>query len=127
MANWKQLLKQVLLADGNIDSQETALLKAEILADGVVDNEEVDFLFRLRNEAKQVSPEFTTFFFSALSSNILADGAIDAEEAARLRKILFADGIIDDDEKVFLNSLKASAKKTSPEFEALYAECIGKR
>ena len=124
MADWKKLLKDVLLADGAIDADETALLKAELLADEVIDEEEVDFLVDLRNSAKECSVEFTAFFFEALASNILEDGVVDAEEAGKLRKILYADGVIDAEEKTFLNILKSKAKSLSPEFDALYADCM---
>lgn len=124
MADWQKLLKDVLLADGAIDAEETALLKAELLADGVIDNEEVDFLVCLRNNASECSDEFTAFFFEALASNILEDGVVDAGEAARIREILFADGVIDEDEKEFLSLLKSKAKSLSPEFEVLYNECM---
>lgn len=124
MADWKKVLSDVLLADGVIDADEVKYLKDEILDDGVVDNEEVDFLVSLRNNAKELSPEFEGFFFSALESNILEDGVIDADEAVKLRAILFADGVIDDNEKAFLNSLKSKAKGTCPEFDALFGECM---
>ena len=124
MADWKMLLKKVLLADGVIDTAEAKIIKKEIMADGVVDSEEVDFLVDLRNGAKSCSSEYTKFFFAALSSNLLEDGVIDAAEAKKLRKILFADGVIDADEKKFLKALKKGAKKTSPEFEKLYADCM---
>ena len=124
MADWKALLQKVLLADGAIDTAEAKLIKKEIMADGVVENDEVDFLVELRNKARECSPEFNKFFFAALSSNLLADGVIDAGEAKKLRKILFADGVIDDNEKKFLKTLKKSAKKTCPEFDKLFADCI---
>ncbi len=124
MADWKKLLKDVLLADGTIDAEETELLKTELWADGIVDDEEVDFLIDLRNNAKECSGEFTSFFFDALASNILEDGVVDAVEASKLREILYADGIIDADEKAFLGVLKSKAKSISPEFDALYAECM---
>ena len=124
MANWKKLLKDVLLADGLIDADETKLLKAELWADDVIDEEEVDFLVDLRNSAKECSTEFTTFFFEALASNILEDGVVDADEAAKLREILYADGVIDSDEKAFLDVLKTKAKTLSPEFDVLYADCM---
>ena len=125
MADWKKLLKTVLLADGTIDAAETKLIKAEIMADGVVDAKEIEFLVDLRNSAKENSPEFEKFFFSALTSNILADGVIDKKEAKQLRTIIFADGKIDKGEKAFLKALKAKAKSVCPEFETLYKECIG--
>jgi hypothetical protein len=59
MADWKKLLKQVLLADGIIDSEETTLLRQEILADGVIDEREKKFLKEIKVEAKQISPEFS--------------------------------------------------------------------
>ena len=124
MADWKELLQEVLLADGAIDSGETALLKKELLADGKIDSEEVDFLVDLRNKAKTLCPEFTKFFFEALKSNILEDGVVDDDEAERLRKILYADGVIDADEKKFLADLKNGAKKVSPKFDKLYNECM---
>jgi len=123
MADWKTLLKKVLLADGAIDTAETAILKKEILADGVVDDEEIDFLVGLRNAAKSTCPEFGRFFFSALKSNLLADGVIDATEVTKLRKILFADGVVDDAERRFMKDLKKSAKSVAPTFDKLLADC----
>lgn len=124
MADWKKLLTQVLLEDGQIDKAEAKLLKREILADGQVDKEELNFLVNLRNKAKSTSPEFDVFFFDAMKSNILADGIIDSRETAKLREILFADGRIDDNEKKFLKQLKKGAKKTCPAFEKLFVECV---
>lgn len=124
MADWKKLLKEVLLSDGVIDAEETKLIEAELMDDGFIDEEELDFITELRNEASGCSSEFTKFFFTALASKILEDGAIDTDEATKLREILFADGVIDSDEKAFLLNLKSKAKSTSPEFEALYAECM---
>jgi hypothetical protein len=40
--------------------------------------------------------------------------------------MLFADRKIDDNEKKFLTRLKKSAKKTSPEFDQLYQECLAR-
>jgi hypothetical protein len=54
----------------------------------------------------------------------LADGKIDAEESAWLRRMLFADGKIDDHERKFLHELKGEAKQTGPEFDALFHECM---
>lgn len=125
MADWKKLLKDVLLADGTVDAAETKIIKAEIMADGVVDAKEVDFLVDLRNSAKGNSPEFEKFFFAALTSNILADGVVDKKETKKIRAILFADGKIDREEKAFLKALKAKAKSVCPEFDALYKECVG--
>ncbi len=124
MADWKKLLKDVLLADGTIDNSETELLKKELLADTIIDDDEIDFLIQLRKEAKSVSSDFEEFFFLALKKNILADGVIDEEEVKRLREIIFADGTVDALEKKILQDLKKEAKKVAPEFDALISECI---
>jgi uncharacterized tellurite resistance protein B-like protein len=124
MADWKSLLKDVLLADGAIDIGEAKLLRREILADGKVDRQEMAFLAELRAGARFVCPEFTRFFFAALESNILEDGEISAAEVKMLRAILFADGQIDADEKAFLRRLRRRAKDAHPSFEALCKECL---
>lgn len=126
MADWKLLLKKVLLADGVIDAEETKILKKEIYADDLVDEEEVNFLTDLRNSAKKPGPEFEKFFFEALKKNILADGVVDANEAKKLREIIFADKVVDENEKKFLKALKKEAKKVSPEFDLLLQECLKK-
>ena len=124
MADWKSLLREALLADGTIDAHETAVLKREILADGVVDREEVEFLSSLRNSARELCPEFTAFFFEALKLHLLADGVLDEEEGELVRKIIFADGVIDDSERAFLAELKREAKSISPEFEKMSNEAL---
>src|SRR5262245_28026112 len=95
-------LKARVLEDGAIDEAEVALMRLELYADGQIDRDEVEFLIAVRNEAKSACPAFDAFFFEALTKNVLGDGSIDADEAAWLRKALFADGKIDDGEKQFL-------------------------
>lgn len=121
MANWKELLVKLVLADGDIDVAETTLLRQEIMADGVVDSEELELLIEIRNGAKSSCPEFSALFFDALKSNILADGKIDRDEVDLLRRVILADGIVDQDERQFLNELKAAATETCAEFEGLLA------
>lgn len=65
MADWKKLLKAVLLVDGNLDAAETALIKKSFLADGAVDKEEADFLDDLKKSAKSTCKEFDEFVLSA--------------------------------------------------------------
>jgi uncharacterized tellurite resistance protein B-like protein len=125
MADFKQLAKKLLLADGKIDEQEVKILRKELYADGVIDKKEVEFLIELRNAAKKVAPAFTRFFFKAIKDNVLQDGQIDAAEARWLRTMLYADGKIDADEKKFMKELKREAKKVSSQFETLYEECMG--
>jgi len=116
-------LKTRFLADGVIDDEEVKQLRAELYADGKIDREEVELLIGLRNEAKQVAPSFDQLYIEAIKSNVLADGDLDADEAAWLRKAVFADGKVDETEKKLLKELKAGAKQVSPEFQKLFDEC----
>jgi uncharacterized tellurite resistance protein B-like protein len=119
MADWKKLAKDLILADGYIEEKETEIIRRELLADGVINKSEAEFLVDLRNSAPKAVAKFHAFVFEVVKKAILADGDISATEAAWLQKFIFADGKVDDAEKAFLKDLKASAKKTSPEFDAL--------
>jgi uncharacterized membrane protein YebE (DUF533 family) len=132
MADFRKLSIAALLADGKIDDAEVKVIKKELYADGHIDRKEVEFLIELRNAAQKkakggaLSSAFENLFFKAIQDNVLEDGVISGKEAAWLRKMLFADGKIDDGEKKFLKKLKASATKTAPAFDALYEECMAK-
>ena len=132
MADWRKLAVDAILADGKIDDAEIKILRKHLYEDGKIDRKEVEFLIELRNLAQKkagaepVNPKFETFFFKAISENVLEDGRIDGAEANWLRKMLFADGKIDAGEKRFMQNLKRSAKATSPAFDRLYADTVGK-
>lgn len=135
MADWRKLAKAALLADGKIDDVEVKILRKELFADGKIDADEVKFLIDLRNTAQkkaqagnqEMNPKFEALFFKAIEANVLRDGKIDAAEARWLRGMLFADGKIDANEKKFLARIKKGAKKTSPEFDKLYEQCMAKK
>jgi hypothetical protein len=131
MADWRKLAMAAILADGKIDDAEVKILRKELFGDKKIDDDERDFLIALRNAAQkkayrgQLRPSFEKFFFEAIENNVLADGVIDADEARWLTKLIFADKKVDDNEKKFLERLKKGAKRTSPEFDALCAKCLG--
>ena len=125
MADWKKLAKAVILADGYIERKEVDIIKREILADGVVSKSEAEFLIDLRKSAPKAVVEFHQFVFEVVKKAILADGAISKEETTWLEKFITADGKVDAEEKAFLADLKASAKSTSPEFDALCKKYAG--
>ena len=89
----------------------------------MISKSEAEFLIDLRKCASKAVAEFHQFVFEVVKKAILADGVISADEARWLEKFIFADGKVDDMEKVFLRDLKASAKKTSAEFDALLKKC----
>jgi hypothetical protein len=57
-----QALKDHLLADGTVGAKETAWLRDALFADGKVDDRRKKFLRELKGEAREVSPEFQSFF-----------------------------------------------------------------
>src|SRR5687768_12324017 len=99
MADWKKVSKRALLSDGRIDLKETTIIREEIFADERVDKSELEFLFALRKDAESCVQAFTELFFTAVKKHILADGAITATEAKWLRKMIFQDGSIDEEER----------------------------
>lgn len=123
MADWRKLSKAMTLADGRIDTKETAILRAELFADGKIDKSELEFLADLRNSAKSCVRDFIDLFIDGVKAHVLADGDISATEANWLRKAIFADTKVDEDEKRLLTELRAGAKKTSPEFDKLCQDC----
>lgn len=119
MADWKKMARTLILADGYIEEKETDIIRKEIMADGVVSKSEAEFLIDLRKSAPKAVQKFHEFVFEVIEKAILADGNISVDEAKWLEKFLLADGKVDDMEKAFLKRLKAGAKKTSAEFDAL--------
>ena len=124
MANWRNLCKTALLGDGQIDEREVNLIRKEFFADGRIDRSELEFLLEVRREAKAMVPSFQKLLFEAIRNVILRDGTIDASETAWLRSWIFADGKVDADEKHWLKELNLLANKVSPEFMALYIQCM---
>ena len=124
MAEWKKVARRALLSDGRIDLKETAIIREEIFADDRVDKSELEFLFSLRKGAESVVAAFNELFFLAVKKHMLADGVISAAEAKWLRKMIFADGQIDEDEKKLMETLKHEARDVAPEFQKLYDECM---
>jgi hypothetical protein len=113
------------LAHGVIDERETEIIKKEILANGVVTKEEAEFLLDLRKHAKAAVPSFHRFVFEVFKHAILEDGYINPDEAKWLKLFVLIDGKVDVMERDFLLDLKASARKTCPEFDDLVARYAG--
>ena len=61
-------LKRVILADGQIGSDEQFYLLKMLYSDGIVRDCERDFLMELRNEVTEVTPEFDELCDTALAA-----------------------------------------------------------
>ena len=119
-----QETEQAILANGRVDGPELAALRRQLYAGAKIERREADFLVELHKRVQHRTPAFEQFFYQAIKDHILAHGRIDAEETVWLRRMVFADGTIDDEERKFLHELKGEAKQASGEFEALFAECM---
>jgi len=117
-------IEQVILANGRVDGPELDALRRQLYAAGKIGRQEADFLVELYKRVQHRTPAFEQFFYQAIKDYILAHGRINAEETAWLRRMLFADGKFEDEERKFLHELKGEAKQVGPEFEALFAECM---
>jgi hypothetical protein len=117
-------IEQHILATGKVDSPKLEGLRQEMHAHGNIERPEADFLVELHKRVQHLTPAFNHFFYQTIKEHILAHGRIDAEEAIWLRRMLFADGVIDDEERKFLHELKGEAKEVSREFDVLFEESM---
>ncbi|MGL4552673.1 MAG: TerB family tellurite resistance protein [Gemmataceae bacterium] len=123
MPYYRALIEKIL-ANGKVEGQEVEELRRLLYADGKIDRREAEFLIELHKRVERVSPAFEAFFYQAIKSHVLLDGVIDAEEAGWLRRMILADGRVDEREKKLLRELKGEAKGFSPAFQALFDECL---
>lgn len=119
-------IEQAILATGKVDTPELEGLRQEMHAHGKIERPEADFLVELHKRVQHLSPAFNDFFYRTIKEHILAQGRIDAEEAAWLRRMLFTDGKIEDQERKFLHELRGEAQQVSRQFEVLFEECMKK-
>jgi len=113
-----------ILARGKVDGQELEMLRRQVYAGGTIDRRQADFLVGLHKRVQHRTPAFEQFFYQAVKDHILADGRINADEAAWLRRMVFADGTVTDEERKLLHELKGQAEQVSPEFEALFHDSM---
>jgi hypothetical protein len=123
MLDFRQI-EHDILANGKVEGPELEVLRRLLYAGGKIDRRGADFLVELHKRVQHRTPAFEHFFYQAIKDHILAHGRIDAEEAAWLRRMLFADGKIDDQERKFLHELKGEARQVGREFEVLFAESM---
>jgi hypothetical protein len=123
MAELRQIEREIL-AIGKVEGQELEVLRRRVYAGDKINRPEADFLVELHKRVQHLTPAFEQFFYQAIKDHILANGRISAEEAAWLRRMLFGDGKLDDEERKFLHELKGESKETSTEFEALFKESM---
>ena len=117
-------LEQDIMAAGKVNQPELEILRRELYAGGGIDRQGADFLIELHKRVQHRTPAFDHFFYRAIKDHILAHGRISAEETSWLRRMLFADGKIDDQGRKFLHELNGEAKEISYEFASLFGESM---
>ncbi len=115
-------IEQDILARGKVDSDHLESLRLALYAGGTVGRPEADFLVELHKRVQHPNPAFEQLFYRAVKDHVLTDGRIDAEEVAWLRRMVFADGKIRDEERKLLHELRGEAGQVSREFEVLFEE-----
>lgn len=113
-------IEQLILANGRVDTPELELLRTTLYSGGKINREAADFLVELHKRVQRPNPAFEKFFYRAIKDHMLADGKIGVEETAWLRRMFFADGKFQDEERTFLHELKGEAKHFSQDFEILF-------
>lgn len=119
-----QEIEHEILRCGRVDGNELEVLRQQLYANGKIERPEADFLVELHKRVDHLTPAFEQFFYQAIKEYILAHGRIDTEETAWLRRMLFADSKIDDQERKFLHELKGEAGQVCREFQVLFEESM---
>lgn len=109
---------------GKLSGSDQKALQELVYADGKIDRPEADFLVVIHKRVQPRSASFEQFFYKAIKDHILANGKIGPGEAEWLRQMIFFNDRLEDEERKFLQELKGEARETSPEFDALYQECM---
>ena len=123
MSRFHQFVATTLL-DKRIDDTEVRLIREHLYQDGRLDIEDVKLLVELYCEATEYCSAFEELFFAVLERVMLADGEIQPSEQFYLLRMLYSDRQIRDRERDFLRKLRATATRTTPEFEALCDEAL---
>jgi hypothetical protein len=119
MADFRKLARALILAEDRVTDRAFEVIRREFIRDGVIDREELEFLLDVRKAVGAVPHEFNRLLFQVLTKYLLKDGLLGTAEAEWLRRLVFTDDRADADEKQFLRDLRAGAKSTSPDFDAL--------
>jgi hypothetical protein len=117
-------VEQDIMATGKVDKAELEILRQQLYARGGIDRQGADFLVELHKRVQHVTPAFEHFFYQAIKDHILAHGRINPEETSWLKRMLFANGKLDDQQRKFLHELKGEAKEICYEFVVLFGESM---
>src|SRR3954453_6752222 len=108
-------IERDILAVGRVDGPELDLLRRHVYIEGRVSRPAADFLAELHKRVQHRTPAFEHFFYQAVKDHVLVDGGVNAEEAAWLRRLLFADGNLKDEQRRLLHEIKGEAEQISRE------------
>ena len=120
MSNLRELRDRVI-EDGAIDTDETTEIRGVIFADNLIELDEAVMLFEINNAVSgnpDNDPSWDDLFVEAITEYVLQDedspGTVDDEEADFLIDQIDSDGALDDLEVRLLNNIEARATSISP-------------
>ena len=120
MSNLRELRDRVI-EDGAIDTDETTEIRGVIFADDLIELDEAVMLFEINNAVSgnpDNDPSWDDLFVEAITEYVLQDedtpGTVDDEEADFLIDQIDSDGALDDLEVRLLNNIEARATSISP-------------
>src|SRR5687768_8336925 len=119
-----QQIEHDILANGRVDDNDLRVMRQHLYAGGKVNRREADFLVELHKRVQRPTPAFERLFYQAIKDHILGHAPIDGEAADWLRRMLFTDGKIRDEERSFLHELHGEAGPVCREFEMLFEESM---
>ena len=90
-----------ILAIGKVEGEELEVLRKRVYSGHKVDRQTADFLVELHKRVQHRTPAFEKFFYQAIKDHIVVNGRINEEETAWLRRLLLADGKLNDEERQF--------------------------
>jgi hypothetical protein len=117
-------LEERIVRNGRVEGHEIEVLRSALAADGKFDRRKADFLVELHKRVQRRTHAFEQFFYNTIKKYILTDGRIGPEETEWIRGMILHDDKIEDEEREFLRQLKGEAAEVSPEFDALFGECM---
>jgi len=125
MATGKQRqLVETILQDGKVESKELEILDREFGNGSKMTRDEADLLVELFKRVERKSPGFETFFYQTIENYVVSHESVNAELAAWLRRLFLANGVCGDRQRKALHEMKGQLKEVTPEFTALFRECM---
>ena len=120
----KRQLVETILQDGKVESTELDTLRREFGDGSKITRDEADLLVELFKRVERKGPGFEDYFYRAIENYTINQGTVNAELASWLRRLFLTNGICGQHERKALHEIKGQLKEVSPDFQALFHDCM---